>query len=110
VGWLSLGSLARPGLQLITSAIRTLARDLPLRAHSAPERCLGFVEAIGQPVAESPTVALGGSAGAQRRHAWRYVEQGQLCDNNVMHAMGLSHESHGAPGKAVNKHTLLPHA
>jgi len=44
-----LGSLAHPGLQLI-SAIRTLARerlDLPLRAPRRPERSLGLVEAVG---------------------------------------------------------------
>ena len=36
--------------------------------------------AMAEPIAESksPSVALGGSAGAQRRHAWRHVEQGSI--------------------------------
>jgi hypothetical protein len=82
VGWLSLGSFAHPGLQLITSAIRTLAREwleLPLRAHSAPERCLGFVEAVGHPLFGPCTMrsALGGGKMIQFKYTLVYFFQRQ---------------------------------
>jgi len=64
VGWLSLGSLAHPGLQL-TLAIRTLARerlDLPLRVHAAARNAalassrLSATPPIGPSVGPDPAI------------------------------------------------------
>jgi hypothetical protein len=58
-------------------------RPRPIGACGVAIRVLSTFES------KSPSVALGGTTGAQRRHAWRHVEQGSICNKNVMRAMGL---------------------